>query len=99
MHLEIMFRYIMLKYATVKIGYKGKASFKSRYNYYKPALSSKIAYLKNASATGSASNFDCDVMEITGNCLSSFVLIEDVPLNIEICKKCSRDYCKFSVKT
>lgn len=89
----------MLKYATVKIGYKGKGSFKSRYNYYKPALSSKVAYLQNTKALGTASNFDCDVTEVKNNCLSSFVLIEDIPLNIEICKNCEKNYCKLIIKT
>ena len=87
----------MLKYATIKIGYKGTASFKSRYNYYKPVLSSRIAHLTKVKATGYVSNFDCDFTEIKNDCLFSVVNIEDVPLNIEICKKCKTNYCKLII--
>ena len=89
----------MLKYATIKIGIKGNTSFKARYNHYKPVLCSKLAYLKKSKATGQFSSFDCDFTEVQNNCLNSFVYIEQIPLNIEICKNCQRNYCKLFVRT
>ena len=83
----------MLKYAKVYIGYKGNYSYKKRFDYYKPALSSKVAFLNKTRATGNVSNFDCDVTQINDNCLTSFVYIEDTPMFIEICKNCEVDYC------
>ena len=88
----------MLKYANIKIGIKGRCSYKSRFDYYKPALSSKIAYLQNKNPTWKVSNFDCDYTYVENKCLHSFVHIEKVPLFLEICKDCESDYCTLTIK-
>tara|TARA_B110000977_G_scaffold191571_1_gene263890 strand:+ start:8163 stop:8387 length:225 start_codon:yes stop_codon:yes gene_type:complete len=70
----------MLKFATIKINIKNKGSFKS----FKPALSSKVAFLCNKQATGIVSNLDCDYTHFEKNILHSVIIVEDIPMMIEI---------------
>jgi hypothetical protein len=88
----------MLKYAKVNIGIKGNCSYKTRFNYYKPTLLSKMAYLQNKKPAQKVSNFDCDYTYIDNKCLYTIILIDNVPLLLQICKDCEHDYCTLTVK-
>lgn len=88
----------MLNYANIKIGIKEHHSYKSRFNYYKPALSSKVAYLQNKTPTWKVSDFDCDYTFVENKCLHSLVRVENIPFFIEICKDCESDYCTLTIK-
>ena len=83
----------MLKYARVKIEIKGNCSYKKRFNFYKPALSSKVASLDNKHPSGQVSNFDCDYTYVKQNCLYSFIYVENVPMFLQMCTHCKCDNC------
>ena len=85
-------------YGTVKIGYKGAGNYNSRYFSYKRSLCLRVADMKRSNVTYQISNLDCDYTEIKGNCLYSFINVEDIPLKIEICKNRTADYCKIHLK-
>ena len=88
----------MLRYAKIKIGYNGNISYKSKFNQYKQSLSSKVAYISKKNPSWKVSNFDCDCTEIIDNCLHTFVIIEDTPMFLEICK-CDDEFCSITVKS
>lgn len=83
----------MLKHARVKIQSKNNYGFKKIYKKYKYPLCSNIAQLKNSNTTFTMSNFDCDITTVNENCLNSYVIIEELPFVLEICKNCNRDLC------
>ena len=88
----------MIRYGKIVIKYTGKKSFSSIYNKYKNSLCSRVSYINKSARTDKCSNFDCEITERHGNCLHSFVIIENTPMFIKVCKNSNENICKLSVQ-
>lgn len=88
----------MFKIAKIKIGVKGNGNYKTIFNSYKPKLSYAVAHLCNKEHTGKVSNFDADYTYLEEKCLHSYVLVEDIPMLLEICKECDENFYKITLK-
>ena len=75
----------MLKYGKIKLFCKKDKCRFQFFNSYKSSLSSKVAYLQNNNNERKVSNLDCDFTTIDNKCILSFIHVNDIPMNIEIC--------------